>query len=116
MRKCTIRVYDYSNARKGASAVHYDKDNPPPIKYFDVEAYCVGGAEGVHAYFYKGDTLYEAHGDDGHWWLVGVIHLDWLKEMIDALKTLERKCKRAGIKPKKKKKLLNDAESRRIIW
>jgi hypothetical protein len=110
MRKCTITVYDYSNARHGADARHYDKNNPPEVKKFDVEAFCVGGNEGVKAYFYQGDLLYEADGDDGHWWLTGVIHCDWLREIIDALKAVEKKRKNTGAAKRR------EVESRRIIW
>ena len=86
MRKCRITVYDYSDK-------HYNKDNPLEVKRFDVEAFCVGGDEGVRAYFYQGDLLYEADGDDGHWWLGGVISCGWIKEMIEALRAVEEEHK-----------------------
>lgn len=85
MRKCKITVYDYSDARHGSSARQYNKDNPPEVVEFNVEACCVGGEEGVRAYWVQDDRLYTAHGDDGHWWLTGVIALHWAPEMIEAM-------------------------------
>ncbi len=85
MRKCKITVYDYSNARHNASASHYDKNNPPEVVEFNVEAWCVGGDEGVQAYWIQDDTMYTAHGDDGHWWLDSTIAVGWAKEMAEAI-------------------------------
>ena len=86
MRKCKITVYDYSDARHNASARHYDKGSPPEVVEFNVEAYCVGGDEGVRAYWVQDKRLYIAHGDDGHWWLDSVIAVHWAPEMIEAMK------------------------------
>jgi len=88
MRKCKITVFDYSDATHNASARHYDKDNPPKVVEYNVEAYCVGGDEGVRAYFIKDGCLYSAHGDDGHWWLTSIIGLGWVPEMIEALEVI----------------------------
>lgn len=85
MRKCKITVYDYSDARHNASATHYDKNNPPDVAEFNVEAWCVGGDEGVRAYWVQDDLLYCADGDDGHWWLTSVIHVHWAVEMCVAI-------------------------------
>jgi hypothetical protein len=85
MRKCKITVYDYSDARHNASATHYDKNNPPEVVEFNVEAWCVGGDEGVQAYWVQNEQLYIADGDDGHWWLNGVISVYWVPGMIKAM-------------------------------
>ena len=85
MRKCKITVYDYSDARHNASARHYNKNRPPEVVEFNVEAYCVGGDTGVRAYWVQDKRLYMAHGDDGHWWLTSVIAVHWAAEMIEAL-------------------------------
>ena len=89
MRKCKIKVHDYSDARHGSSASHYDKDNPPPVKTYNVEAYCVGGSEGILAYFIIDDRLYTAMGDDGHWWLTSVCSTHWVSEMVEAIKAVK---------------------------
>jgi len=85
MRKCKITVYDYSDARHNASARHYDKNHPPEVVEFNVEAWCVGGDEGVKAYWVQDDRLYTAHGDDGHWWLNSVTSVNWAPGMIEAM-------------------------------
>jgi hypothetical protein len=74
MKKRNIIVYDYSSSVK-------------PIKY-EVEAHCVGGENGVRAYFILNEKMYEAQGDDGHWWLVGKISKSWIKEIIDTISSL----------------------------
>ncbi len=96
MRKCNITVFDYSDATHNSNARHYDKDNPPEVVEYNVEAYCVGGIDGIRAYFFKGDRFYEANGDDGHWWLMSVCGTGWLKEIIEALQAVEKKRKRIG--------------------
>ena len=57
-----------------------------------VMAYCVGGNEGVKAYFNHPenyDWICIADGDDGSWWLTGVIAKYWLKGMIVAMQHLQ---------------------------
>lgn len=85
MRKCKITVFDYSDARHNSSARHYDKNNPPEVVEYSVEAWCVGGDEGVRAYWVQDSKLYTAHGDDGHWWLDGTIAVAWAPEMVKAM-------------------------------
>lgn len=88
MRKCKITVYDYSDASHNASARHYDKNDPPNVVEYTVNAWCVGGDCGVRAYFTLGSkpgVLFVAHGDDGHWWLDSVIAVRWMPEMIKAM-------------------------------
>ena len=72
MEKEPIVVYDYG------TVLHPKKE---PVK-LEVEAWCLKGTEGFRAYFFlpNSDLLYEAHGDDGHWWLVGCMNKYWLKD------------------------------------
>jgi len=90
MRKCRIVVNDYSDATHGSSATHYDKNNPPEIIQYNVDAWCVGGDVGVRSYFIIDNSLYEAHGDDGHWWLVSKLASRFLAEIIEALRALSK--------------------------
>ena len=86
MNKQKMTVYDYCGQRNGVSphqaqriGDHYE------VKEFHPEAYVVGGEDGVRAYWIEGDIMYEAHGDDGHWWLVSTIHKFWVGGMMEAL-------------------------------
>jgi hypothetical protein len=88
MRKCKITVFDYSDAVHGSAPWHYDKNNPPKVVEYNVEAWCVQGDCGFLAYWIKGSTLYTAYGDDGHWWLNRTMDAHWLPETVDALKAL----------------------------
>ncbi len=89
-----ITVWDYCDVRHGGSA-HQGIECTP--QRFDVEAWCVGGKEGIRAFFFIDERLYEASGDDGHWWLVDTFHVNWLgeyKEVIDSIEvpfTVRRK-------------------------
>jgi len=85
MRKCKITVFDYSDARHNSPATWYDKDNPPEVVEYNVEAWCAGGDEGVQAYWVQDRVLYIAHGDDGHWWLNSTIAVNWAAEIIAAI-------------------------------
>ena len=85
METTKITVYDYSGARFGASKgqiISYLKEEP--LEY-NVAAYCVGGRDGIQAFWTEGDMLYTADGDDGHWWLTGITHTRWTSETIVAL-------------------------------
>ena len=84
-----ITVYDYIDARHGGST---SQDNTkalqePPVVY-EVDAVCVGGEDGIRAYWVTDNFMYEAYGDDGHWWLVSVTHVDWLHEITACLTVL----------------------------
>lgn len=63
-----IIVYDYRNG--------IDK----PKKY-NVDAYCVGGEYGILAFFTIDDMFYQAHGDDGHWQVIYVCHVNWISKI-----------------------------------
>jgi len=65
----------------------YDYDKTPATK-FEVFAWCVGGEEGIIAYFDLDGWLYEAHGDDGHWWLVNKFSMLWLSEIVKVLTSM----------------------------
>jgi len=79
MKKKNIIVYDYTVCKSNK--------NVKPVKY-EVEAFCVGGKDGVRAYFIIENKMYEAQGDDGHWWLVGTIDKSWIKEILDTISAL----------------------------
>lgn len=51
----------------------------------EVDAWCVGGEEGIIAFFFHGRYLCEAHGDDGHWWLSGYMDMYWTKAFKNAV-------------------------------
>jgi len=88
MTKHRIKVYDYHDAWHGSSPTHYDKDDPPEVREMEVDAYCAGGREGVRAYFIYENSFCVAHGDDGHWWLVGGMSPKWIDECIQAMMEL----------------------------
>ena len=84
--KQKITVYDYTDAiHGGRTQVTRQKD----VGRYEVEAWCVQGQTGFRAYFYIGDTLCEAHGDDGHWWLVGRMDKHWLSELKETINSIE---------------------------
>jgi hypothetical protein len=86
MRKCSITVYDYDDALHGRNFSKSLLENPSK---YEVEAWCVGGDEGIKAFFFVDDKLCMADGDDGHWWLVDVCHKGWLKEIREAINAIE---------------------------
>lgn len=52
----------------------------------EVEAWIVGGSEGVFAAWASGNLVYFAHGDDGHWWQVGSgFHHIWIAQIAAAI-------------------------------
>jgi hypothetical protein len=75
-----ITVYEYED-------VTPDVDDL--IKEHRVSAYCVGGAEGIRAYFIKDNMFCEAIGDDGHWWLVSKSHVDWFERIKEAINSVK---------------------------
>lgn len=85
MRKCKITVWDYTDAVHGGRYIPKDWK---PVKY-EVEAWCVQGETGFRAYFYTDDGFCEAHGDDGHWWLVGRCHKHWVKEIKEVINAVD---------------------------
>jgi len=57
-----------------------------------IKAFCVGGPEGVKAYFQHPDNskwLCIASGDDGSWWLSDIIDKYWVKGMVMALQMFQ---------------------------
>jgi hypothetical protein len=82
-RKCKITVYNYHS---GFSVMHPKEENKLPEVY-DVEAWCVGGDEGIFAVFphpTRKDSVMYAEGDDGHWWFVGTCGNSWVHKIIHA--------------------------------
>lgn len=86
-----ITVWDYDKAFYGG-APHNREASEIPTKY-EVEAWCVGGEEGILAYFYIDDSLCVAHGDDGHWWFVWRCHKQWLPRIQKTVASIEQKDK-----------------------
>ena len=80
-----ITVWDYDNAMHGG---RYPPRDFKPVKY-EVEAWCVGGTEGITAYFFIGDMFCEANGDDGHWWLKTVCNKQWLKKIKETINMVQ---------------------------
>ncbi len=68
---------------------HSDRSNPDIEDIKEVEAYIVGGLEGVFA-IYRLENLpsiyYFASGDDGNWWRISNgLHATWLTGVISAI-------------------------------
>jgi hypothetical protein len=56
-----------------------------------VDAFCVGGKEGVFAVFptpISSKWVGFANGDDGHWKLSGIFSKEWLKDIVTALNAI----------------------------
>jgi hypothetical protein len=85
IKKTSIVVWDYSYSCQFCGT--FDEYKPP--KKLEVDAICVGGEFGIMAYFFLDNMLYEAHGDDGHWWVSWKCHKDWLGKIKEAVSSLE---------------------------
>lgn len=75
MKKDKIFVYNYM------------QDGRLPEK-LEVEAFCVGGNEGIYAFFNHPENhnlVVCCDGDDGHWWVTRIINKYWLKGFLMAL-------------------------------
>lgn len=84
-----ITVWDYDDVTDGGHLLEDFK----PVRY-DVEAWCVGGKEGIKAYFFVDNMICVADGDDGHWRIVGKFHMHWIhgiEEAVHAIAEEERK-------------------------
>jgi hypothetical protein len=86
IEKIKITVWDYTNAIHGGTTPVTKKED---VGEYEVDAWCVGGEEGIKAYFYMGNLFCTAHGDDGHWWLVGRMGKQWVKEMKKVVAAIE---------------------------
>ena len=87
MKKQTIRV---RNPFSGGSIMHLKREYEE-TEYYEVEAYCVGGDEGVWAIYEssKFPGCYEyAQGDDGSWWFAGVMAKSWYPEIVEAITSM----------------------------
>jgi hypothetical protein len=87
MRSCKITVWDYEDKLHG---ITFPANNRKQIKPgypigYEVEAWCVGGDEGIKAFFFIDNMFCMANGDDGHWWFVDRCHENWLEEIKDAI-------------------------------
>ena len=84
MEKCKIIVWDYRNNMHGWPVSLPPPENFEPVEY-EVEAWCVGGSEGIKAFFFIDNMICMADGDDGHWWLVDRFHMHWIHEIEEAV-------------------------------
>jgi hypothetical protein len=81
INKTKITVYDYGT---------FTHHRTEPIVYKDVDAWCLQGETGFLAFFIIDDTLFEAHGDDGHWWVAGRMHTHWIDELKEVVMSIAR--------------------------
>ena len=89
MKKQRINVWDYQDAVHGGNIWHAQEEE----KSYDVDAFCVGGDEGVYAIFENPidvNTFCIAYGDDGHWYITGRFGKSWIKEIISKLQLYEK--------------------------
>jgi hypothetical protein len=78
-----ITVYDYNDVWHGGQPWGKPTEK---VKQIDVEnAECVGGKEGILAFFEHEDYFCIAAGDDGHWWLIDTCHKDWKEKIQKAM-------------------------------
>jgi len=107
MRKCKITVWDYKDNIHGHT--HHIPKDFKPVKY-EVEAWCVGGEEGIKAFFFVDNMICMADGDDGHWWLVDRFHMHWIQEISEAVQAIAKE----EIKLSKTKRIKRINRSQRI--
>ena len=85
MKKATKHIITVLMDCPGGSIRHRDEMSDD---YRAVEAWCVGGKDGIFAIFTHPDnpviTCY-AQGDDGFWWFAGRHHQAWDAEILDAI-------------------------------
>ena len=84
-----IKVYDYDGSRFGSMPWHKQMYLDKEPHAFEVDAWCLGGEEGFRAWFIVDGTLYEAHGDDGHWWLVSTMSTHWIAKLKETVASIE---------------------------
>ena len=87
MEKQTIIVHNYFSGGSILHRVRYDED----ITSYEVEAYCVGGEDGVFAIYQSPtypDCFEYAQGDDGHWWFAGVMSKSWYPQIVEAMNSI----------------------------
>jgi hypothetical protein len=80
-----IKVYDYGDHNG------WNKDKVP--REMIVNASCVGGEDGIMAFFPHPDNedlMGIAHGDDGNWWYISSCSNDWVPQIINALKVYKK--------------------------
>jgi hypothetical protein len=76
-----IKVYDYDNK--------FGTNEGKMPRQLIVNASCVGGSEGIMAFFPHPDNkdlTCIAHGDDGNWWITDIYSNTWIEQIINALK------------------------------
>lgn len=80
MRKCKITVWNYGDFFGSGGR----NKEASPISY-EVEAHCVGGDEGILAFFFLDNWFCVAKGDDGHWWMSYFCDGHWAKEIKETI-------------------------------
>ena len=83
--KRKITVYQYNDIGQLSPKPYTKQKN---IKKYEIEAWCVGGIEGILAFFFYGKYFYIAAGDDGHWWIIYHCHKDWFKNIKKTFKRM----------------------------
>lgn len=84
--------------KKEKITVRWENEKGDEVLSEEVEAFLVGGDEGVFAVWGEkstncgsGTLIKFAQGDDGNWRGINVVYdLPWLDEIIEALKALRR--------------------------
>jgi len=80
----TILVNERSTKRH-IKVYNYNIKSLPRIGLIEVEAYCVGGDEGIMAFFFYNDLFCIAEGDDGHWWLTSIMDKGWVSKIQEVI-------------------------------
>ena len=78
---CDIKVWDYTGIPKAAPRQPLGEQ---PV-CLEVDAWCVGGEDGILAYFCHDGKFCIAHGDDGHWQLMYACDEGWKEEIQEAV-------------------------------
>ena len=79
MSKKRIIVYDSNQVYNGQTNPYTHWPDKEEL-VMEVDALCVGGPEGIFAYFFYKDRFCMAHGDDGFWTLNYACHKDWFQK------------------------------------
>ena len=82
MKKHHITVWDYTNVITGGNIPVTDA-----LKH-EVTALCVGGEDGILAFFYIDNLFCMASGDDGHWKLMYRCHKNWQTQIKNVVKQI----------------------------
>lgn len=76
-----ITVHDSNQIYNGQTNPYTYNPNKKEL-VMEVDALCVGGEDGIFAYFFYEDRFCMAHGDDGFWTLNYACHKDWFMTFV----------------------------------